>query len=77
MSESEREAFESPLSEGLSVWPEVGSRAMQHMVGIGTLPEYPWLVVQHGLYRFHAAVDSGISIRIVIQEYLACHVHWD
>ncbi len=77
MSESDRDAFESSRTGGLSTWPEVGSRAMQRMVGIDTPPEYPWLVVQPGLYRFHASVTSGISIRIVIHEYLACHVLWD
>jgi len=80
MSESERDAFESPpATGGMCGWPEVGSRAMQHLllVGDGALPEYPWLVVQSGLYRFRASVDSGISIRIVIHEYLACHVQWD
>jgi hypothetical protein len=77
MSKSEREAFESPTIEGVSVWPEVGSRAMQHLVIADGTPEYPWLIVQSGMYRFNASVDSGISIRIVIQEYLACYVHWD
>ena len=77
MSDAESDAFESPHTSGIIRWPEVGSRAMQHIVGIDTPPEYPWLVVQSGLYRFHASVDSGISIRIVIHEYLACHVHWD
>lgn len=77
MSDAERDTFESPQAGGISTWPEVGSRAMQRMVGIDAPPEYPWLVVQHGLYRFHASVDAGISIRIVIQEYLACHVRWD
>ncbi len=76
MSDSDRDSFESPCTEEMSAWPEVGSRAMQRMVGIDTPPEYPWLVVQPGLYRYHASVDSGISIRIVIQEYLACHVQW-
>jgi hypothetical protein len=77
MSEAERDTFESPRTWGISAWPEVGSRAMQHMVGVDTPPEYPWLVVQNGLYRFHASVDSGISIRIVLHEYLGCHAHWD
>ena len=76
MSDAERDAFESPHAKGILAWPEVGSRAMQHIVGEDTPLEYPWLVVQSGLYRFHASVDSGISIRIVIHEYLACHVHW-
>ena len=27
--------------------------------------------------RFHTIVDFGVSVRIVIHEYLACYVHWD
>ena len=77
MSDADRDAFESPNPEGFSAWPEIGSRAMQRMVGIDSGTEYPWLVVQSGRYRFHACVDSGISIRIVIHEYLACYVRWD
>ena len=74
---AEREAFESTHGPVISVWPEVRSRAMQHILhGIDAPHECPWLVVQSGLYRFHASVDSGIRVRIVIHEYLACHVHW-
>lgn len=75
MSDAERLAFERPESSAL--WPEVGSRAMQRMVLTETDPESPWIVVQHGMYRFHASTDAGTSIQIVIQEYLACFVHWD
>lgn len=75
MSDQECDAFESPAPP--VVWPEVGSRALQRLVIAESQPEAPWLVVQNGLYRFHASPDSRISIRIVINEYLACHVHWD
>lgn len=77
MSKSEIEAFETPASEGVSCWPEVGSRALLHFVTGSGGPAYPWLIVQKGRYRYHASVDSGIEIRIVIQEYLACLVRWD
>jgi len=77
MSNTDRYAFESCRSDCASIWPEVGSRAIQRMVGLHIPPEYPWLVVQQGLYRYHASVGPSISIRIVIQEYLACHVRWD
>src|SRR5439155_23193919 len=54
MSRAERDAFESTQGHLISVWPEVGSRAMQHIVvGIDAPPENPWLIVQSGLYRFH------------------------
>lgn len=75
MAETERMAFENP--ETAHGWPEVGSRAMQRLGGGHAEPEYPWLVVQPGLYRYHASNESRASIRIVISEYLACHVHWD
>jgi hypothetical protein len=77
MSELERDEFESRSQSGFGVWPEVGSRAMQHLVCVdGTPAEYPWLVVQEGMYRFNAAIEGGISVRIVLQEYLACQVQW-
>lgn len=75
MSEHERDAFESP--EPPAIWPEVGSRALQRLVVSESRPEAPWLVVQSGLYRFVALPDFRVSIRIVISEYVACHVHWD
>ncbi len=59
------------------LWPEVGSRAMQRLVVGGAQPEAPWLDVQEGLYRFHASPANGVEIRIVINEYLACYVHWE
>ncbi|MDB6019676.1 MAG: hypothetical protein JWR19_4165 [Pedosphaera sp.] len=75
MSESERNAFECLTSPTpcFGGWPEVGSRAMQRLLA----GDEPWLVVQNGLYRFRASNDSRASIRIVINEYLACHVRWD
>jgi hypothetical protein len=73
--DNERDIFESPAAP--VGWPEVGSRAMQRLVVSESQPEAPWLVVQNGLYRFHASPDFRVSIRIVINEYLACHVHWD
>jgi hypothetical protein len=81
MTESERSAFEfpdaSPSDPEVGGWPEVGSRALQRLVGVNSGPEFPWLVVQPGLYRFNASNESRASIRIVISEYLACHVYWD
>ena len=75
MTDARREAFENP--EPVGVWPEVGSRAMQRLI-IGTdVAPGGWLVVQPGRYRFHALQGSGVDVRIVIHEYLACHVHWE
>jgi hypothetical protein len=74
MSQIERDQFEHPMPPHL--WPEVGSRAMQRLVVGGSRPEAPWIEVQQGLYRFHASPADGVEIRIVLNDYLACHVHW-
>ena len=75
MSETQRYDFENPEPHG--AWPEVGSRAMQRAI-IGTdVTLGGWLDVQAGRYRYHASQGDGIDVRIVIHEYLACHVHWE
>jgi hypothetical protein len=57
--------------------PEVGSRAMQRLV-IGTdISLGGWIVVQEGRYRYNASICDGCDVRIVINEYLACHVCWE
>jgi len=75
MSKAQREAFEHP--EASSIWPEVGSRAMQRLVEGTDLTVDSWIVVQPERYRFYASVSSDVDVRIVIQEYLACHVRWE
>lgn len=74
MTNTERDNFESP--EPSSRWPEVGSRAMQRIVETGSAIESGWLQVQPENYRYLAEAGAGISIRIVISEYLACQVRW-
>jgi hypothetical protein len=59
-----------------SMWPEVGSRAMQRIVE----DDAPtgWIIVQPGRYRFLAAAgDSGLIVRFVLSEYLAAEVVWE
>lgn len=75
MAEDGRADFEaSPDSGG---WPEVGSRAM-HRILVGAEGEFPWIEVQPGRYRYLVATGSGgITVRIVIAEYLAAEVTWD
>jgi hypothetical protein len=65
------EEFERP-SGGLSVWPEVGSRAMQRLLAEGE----EWVTVQAGRYRYMATADSAVRVRMVLSEYLACEVVW-
>lgn len=75
MSDTERLIFERPSPAPL--FPEVGSRSMQRfLVSEGALCA-PWVEVQRGTYRYHASPDDTVSIRIVIQDYLACYIHWN
>jgi hypothetical protein len=58
-----------------SLWPEVGSRAMQRIVeGDSTSG---WIVVQRGRYRYLAAIGDTIIVRMVFSEYLAAEVAWE
>lgn len=59
-----------------SVWPEVGSRAMQRQVARMDLTEAGWVVVQPGGYRYMALHDPVVEVRIVLREYLACRLRW-
>ena len=68
-----REAFEDTSLHGFTFWPEVGSRAMQNMVE----NDNDWIEVQPGRYRYHASIDAGIRVRLVLSEYLACEVIWN
>lgn len=73
----QRASFENPVAS--SVWPEVGSRALQRLVEVNAdgAVSKTWLEVQPGRYRFHACIGEGIEVRIVLHEYLACFVRWN
>ncbi|HBJ82544.1 MAG TPA: hypothetical protein DDZ88_01440 [Verrucomicrobiales bacterium] len=76
MTQEERQNFELP--EAPAGWPEAGSRAMQRMLIMDEASLVsPWVVIQNGLYRYHAAAGAAISVQIMIAEYLACKVSWD
>jgi len=75
MTDEQRDEFENP--EASSVWPEVGSRAMQRLVEGKDMSPSGWIVVQEGRYRYNASIVEGRDIRIVINEYLAAHICWN
>jgi hypothetical protein len=77
LTDSEREAFETSSSELMLAWPEVGSRSMQRIVVGSTGYETGWIDVQEGNYRFLVSQDGGLTVKIVLREYLACQVNWD
>ncbi len=72
------EYFEEPVGEGqVSVWPEVGSRAMQRLLIADTSVNHNgWVVLQEERFRFRVDVEASISIRMVFSEYLACLIRW-
>jgi hypothetical protein len=77
MTDDERAAFERD-DQGFDVWPEVGSRAMQRILVTGTdALDEGWFVVQEGNYRFRTNQSNGLTVKIVLREYLGCEVVWD
>ncbi len=74
MSAEERDVFESTTRGPLL--PEMGSRAMQRRVLVGESGATDWLAVQSGNYRYLADSSALITVRIAVQEYLACYVAW-
>jgi hypothetical protein len=77
MTEDEREAFEQD-DNALGIWPEVGSRALQRMIVAETdaLAER-WVTVQDGNYRFRTSQGNGLTVKIVLREYLGCKIVWN
>jgi hypothetical protein len=35
-----------------------------------------WLLIQDGNYRFRVSEEDGLTVKIVLREYLACEVVW-
>jgi hypothetical protein len=78
MNETEHQAFEGSGETGLVAWPEVGSRAMQRLLVLGSdVFSEGWLVVQNNNYRFQVSQEDGLTVKIVIREYLGCHIVWE
>jgi hypothetical protein len=87
MKEDERDSFDA--AHFFQMYPEVGSRGLQRSLvlkvrlqsakdelKLGLLMN-DWVDVQEGRYRYLAIDDTdGMTIKIVIAEYLACEVKW-
>jgi len=77
MRDGERGAFEDCATDFVMGLPEVGSRAMQRLLVVGSdVYQEGWLVVQDGNYRFRVSQEEGLIVKIVLRECLACHVVW-
>jgi hypothetical protein len=70
--------FETSPPPRRSVWPEVGSRAMQRLLlPNGWVQNSNWLDVQRGRYRYFVLGEDIVLVRFVLSEYLACEVIWE
>ena len=77
MTEDERQTFESD-DDAFGIWPEVGSRALQRVIVAGTDSFVEGRVtVQEGNYRFRTSQANGLTVKIVLREYLGCEIVWD
>lgn len=78
LTESQRTAFENPISEEIALWPEVGTRAMQRLMitNVGAFKEV-WVEVQPERYRYYVDYDGEVlTVRMVFSEYLGAEVIW-
>lgn len=74
LSHEDLDRFETPPPS--SIWPEVGSRAMQRLVRSSGMEALGWILVQPEQYRYLASVGEAVIVRSVIGEYLASEVVW-
>ena len=74
MSEADRDAFFALGTSGL--WPEVGSRAFTAVILGGVTAFESWRTVQPGNYAYAVGQGDGDYVKIVLGDYLACHVIW-
>ncbi len=74
-SSQEWHAFANP--EALTLFPEVGSRAMQRLrVEDGTF-FLDWIIAQKDTYSYYVSQNHAVEVRILLLNYLACYVRWD
>ncbi|MGA4449341.1 hypothetical protein ACPA0O_18985 [Ectopseudomonas chengduensis] len=75
MSEDQLEMFFSLPSSHL--YPEIGSRAFVNVCSGKPSAFENWLVVQESRYQYAIGQSEGDWVKMVINDYLACHVAWD
>lgn len=76
MSAEAIDVFESQAHVLAGPWPEVGSRMLERVV-VGHDIVGGWVVVQSGTYRYVVEqAAKGVTVRIVIHEYLAASIQW-
>jgi hypothetical protein len=78
LSPKQRADFEGVDAGGLRGWPEIGSRAFFRACGAPPFNDQcgPWITVQPGRYRYSVDEHGGVTVRIVLADYLACRIVW-
>jgi len=74
MTPDEADRFNGPSAQ--SIFPEIGSRSFIKMINNSFNGNSSWNHIQEGQFRYMCSVSNNISVRFVIQEYLACEVLW-
>ncbi|EOG1934978.1 hypothetical protein ACQFZT_004408 [Providencia stuartii] len=75
MAKEQLEMFFSLSSSHL--YPEIGSRAFVNVLSGKVSAFENWLVVQNSRYQYAVGQSEGDWVKIIINDYLACHVVWD
>lgn len=78
MSDADRDVFENAAAGEIRGWPEIGSRAFIRACGAKPYADQsgPWIVVQPDRYRYTVDQNGGVTVQMVLAEYLACVVGW-
>jgi hypothetical protein len=74
MCAADQEVFFSLDSGGL--WPELGSRSFKAVLTGGPTAFEMWRIVQEGNYAYAVGQGGGNWAKILMCDYLACHVAW-
>ncbi len=77
MSKTELERFNSLAERTGTLYPEIGSRAFNNLIEGKEHSYGQWNTVQDGRYRYAIGQSYGDWVKIVLSEYLACHVAWE
>ena len=75
LSENQVESFFALPSSHL--YPEIGSRAFVNICSGKHSGFENWIVVQKNRYQYSIGQSYGDWVKIVINDYLACHVAWN
>lgn len=78
LTDLQRATFENPISEEITLLPEVGTRAIQRLriTNVGAFMEV-WIEVQPERYRYYVHYEGEILlVRMVFSEYLGAEVIW-